>query len=109
MASLREVFVKNLKEKRKKCRLSQAKLAELVDVSTHHIAMIELSRNFPTIDVVERLAAALGSEACELFIEADSPPNTIEVNRQSYIDDIRQIIDVAVENAFARRGWKLND
>ncbi|GMO49387.1 MAG: hypothetical protein Pg6C_11940 [Treponemataceae bacterium] len=109
MASLREVFIKNLKEKRKKCRLSQAKLAELVDVSTHHIAMIELSRNFPTIDVVERLAAALGAEACELFIDAGSPPKTIEVNRQSFIDDIRQIIDVAVENAFARRGWKLND
>jgi transcriptional regulator with XRE-family HTH domain len=108
MASLREVFIQNLKEKRKKCRLSQAKLAELADVSTHHIAMIELARNFPTIDLVERLAAALGVEGYELFIDADSPPETIKVNRQPFIDDMRRIVDDAVENAFARRGWKLN-
>jgi transcriptional regulator with XRE-family HTH domain len=109
MASLREVFIRNLKEKRKKCRLSQAKLAELVDVSTHHLAMIELSRNFPTIDLVERLAAALGTEAYELFIDSASPPPTIEVNRPSFIDDMRQIVDDAVENAFVRRGWKLKE
>ncbi|MDR2479389.1 MAG: helix-turn-helix domain-containing protein [Treponema sp.] len=109
MARLREVFIQNLKEKRKKCRLSQAKLAELVDVSTHHLAMIELSRNFPTIDLVERLATALGAEAYELFVDSASPPLTVEVNRQSFIDDMRQIIDDAVENAFVRRGWKLKD
>lgn len=72
MASLREVFIQNLKEKRKQCRLFQAKLAELVDVSTHHIAMIELARNFPTIDLIERLAQALGAEVYELFIDATS-------------------------------------
>jgi transcriptional regulator with XRE-family HTH domain len=109
MASLREVFIHNLKEKRKKCRLSQAKLAELVEVSTHHIAMIELSRNFPTIDLIERLAVALGTEVYALFIDADSPPETVEVNRQSFIDDMRQMVDDAVENAFTRRGWKLKD
>jgi transcriptional regulator with XRE-family HTH domain len=109
MASLRKVFIQNLKEKRKKCRLSQEKLAELVDVSTHHIAMIELSRNFPTIDLVERLAAALGAEAYELFMDTDTPPQTVEVNRRSFIDEIRQLVDDAVENAFTRRGWKLKD
>jgi transcriptional regulator with XRE-family HTH domain len=109
MASLREVFIQNLKEKRKQCRLSQAKLAELVDVSTHHIAMIELARNFPTIDLIERLAQALGAEVYELFIDAASPPETVKVNRRSFIDDMRRIVDDAVENAFTRRGWKLND
>ncbi|MDR2053784.1 MAG: helix-turn-helix domain-containing protein, partial [Treponema sp.] len=108
MAKLRDVFVKNLRETRKKCRLSQEKLAEKVEVSTHHIAMIELARNFPTIDLVERLAGALGVEVYELFVDADSPGETIEkieVNRRSFIDDIRRIVDEAIENALSRRGW----
>jgi transcriptional regulator with XRE-family HTH domain len=70
--------------------------------------MIELSRNFPTIDLIERLAVALGVEVYELFIDTDSPPETVEVNRQSFIDDMRQIVDDAVENAFARRGWNMH-
>jgi transcriptional regulator with XRE-family HTH domain len=109
MASLREVFIRNLKENRKKCRLSQAKLAEMTGVSTHHIAMIELARNFPTIDLVERLAGALGVEVYELFLDPDSPGEVVEVNRQPFIDDIRRIVEDSVEDAFARRGWKPRD
>lgn len=109
MAHLRDIFVRNLKETRKKCGLSLEKLAEKADVSTHHIAMIELSRNFPAIDLVERLSGALGVEVYELFIDSDCPSEVAEVNRQSLMDDIRQAVDDAVENAFARRGWKLKD
>jgi transcriptional regulator with XRE-family HTH domain len=109
MANLRDIFVKNLKENRKKCGLSQEKLAEKVDVSTHHIAMIELSRTFPAIDLVERLAGALGVEVSELFLESDSAGGAVEINRQAFMDDIRRTVDDAVENAFARRGWKPSD
>ena len=69
MARLREIFASNLKEKRQKCGFSQAKLAEMVNVSTHHIAMIEITRNFPTSDLIERIANALNIEIFELFIE----------------------------------------
>jgi transcriptional regulator with XRE-family HTH domain len=106
MAKLRDIFAKNLKKTRKKCGLSQEKLAEKANVSTHHIAMIELSRNFPTIDLVERLAAAMGVDGYELFLDPDSPGGMVDVNRQSLMDDMRRIVDDAVENAFARRGWK---
>jgi transcriptional regulator with XRE-family HTH domain len=106
MANLRDIFVKNLRETRKKCGLSQEKLAEQVDVSTHHIAMIELSRNFPAIDLVERLARALGVEVYELFVDPDSPVSVVEIKRRSLMEDIQRTVDEAVENAFARRGWK---
>ncbi|MDR0684575.1 MAG: helix-turn-helix transcriptional regulator [Spirochaetaceae bacterium] len=109
MANLRDIFVKNLKENRKKCGLSQEKLAEKVDVSTHHIAMIELSRNFPAIDLIERLAGALGVEVYELFVDTDSSNGLVEINRQSFMDEIKRTVDNAVENAFARRGWKPRD
>jgi transcriptional regulator with XRE-family HTH domain len=106
MAKLRDIFVRNLKKTRKKCGLSQEKLAEKADVSTHHIAMIELSRNFPTIDLVERLAAALNVDVYELFMDPDSSGGIGEINHQSFMDDMRRMVDNAVENAFARRGWK---
>jgi transcriptional regulator with XRE-family HTH domain len=106
MTKPRDIFVKNLKNFRKKCGLSQEKLAEKAGVSTHHIAMIELSRNFPAIDLVERLAAALSVDVYELFIDPDSSGDMVEVNRQSLMDDIRQMVNDAVENAFARQDWK---
>jgi transcriptional regulator with XRE-family HTH domain len=109
MTKLRDIFVRNLKETRKKCGLSQEKLAEKADVSAHHIAMIELSRNFPAIDLVERLAAALGVNVYELFMDPDSPGGMIEAKRQLLMDDIRQMVDDAVENAFARRDRKPRD
>jgi transcriptional regulator with XRE-family HTH domain len=109
MASLRDIFVKNLKQTRKKCGLSQEKLAEKANVSTHHIAMIELSRNFPAIDLVERLAEALDVEVYELFVDPDSPGGAVELSRRSLMDDIRRTVDDAVENAFSRRGWKPKD
>jgi len=75
MARLPTIFAQNLKEKRRKCGFSQALLAEKVDVSTHHIAMIELARNFPTAGLMERIAEALNIEIYELFIEKNRSPN----------------------------------
>ncbi|MDR3342521.1 MAG: helix-turn-helix domain-containing protein [Treponema sp.] len=106
MASIREIFVKNLKGNRKKCGLSQEKLAEKAGVSTHHIAMIELSRNFPTIDLMERLAGALGIEVHRLFVDPDSLEGEPGCNRQALMADIRQTVEEVVENAFAKRDKK---
>jgi transcriptional regulator with XRE-family HTH domain len=104
MAGLREIFANNLKEKRKKCGFSQAKLAELANVSTHHVAMIELARNFPTSELIERLAGALGIEIYELFVVCHSPEGELERLRQTLIADIRQTIEEAVENAWTKQG-----
>ena len=69
MNSLRKIFAANLVKNRRKCGFSQAKLAEIVNVSTHHIAMIELTRNFPASELIERIANALHVEIYELFTE----------------------------------------
>ena len=69
MAALREIFIDNLKKKRRDCGFSQEKLAEMTEVSAHHIAMIETGRNFPTTDLIERMAAAMNIQAFELFMD----------------------------------------
>jgi transcriptional regulator with XRE-family HTH domain len=47
--------------------LSQAKLAEQVDTATRYIAMIEGCKNFPSPEMIERIAAALGKDSADLF------------------------------------------
>jgi transcriptional regulator with XRE-family HTH domain len=99
MGRLGEILAKNLKENRRKCGLTQAGLAEKVNVSTHHIAMIELSRHYPTLDLVERIANALDIAIYELFVEPDSPNEELERLRQAIRDDTKQLFEEFIGKA----------
>jgi len=100
MARLREIFANNLKKKRQNCGFSQAKLAEKVNVSTHHIAMIEITRNFPTTDLIERIANVLNIEIYELFIEETNPPyKEFEQLRNEIRGDMQQLFADFFEKA----------
>jgi transcriptional regulator with XRE-family HTH domain len=97
MTSLREIFFYNLKEKRQNGGFSQAKLAEMVSVSTHHIATIENALNYPTLDLVERMANALDIEIHELFVNPLSPPEEMERLYQVAAKNIDQLICESME------------
>jgi len=98
MANLRDILAGNLKNNRKKCGFSQAKLAEKAGFSTQYIAMIELSRQFPTPEVLERIAAALGIEAHELFAVPPSPEeSSMERLHKDIIREIRKVIVETLE------------
>jgi transcriptional regulator with XRE-family HTH domain len=103
MAGLRELLAKNLKEKRRNCGLTQAELAEKVDVSTHHIGMLEIAYCFPTLDLLERIADALGIEIHELFVDPHSPQEELEKLRQTIIEEIKQTVADSLEKGFAGR------
>jgi len=99
MTNIRDILANNLKENRRKCGVSQAKLAEKAGISTQYIAMIELSRQFPTPEVLEQIAAALNIEAYELFAVPPSPESSMERLHQDIIKDIRQIFVEMLEKA----------
>jgi len=99
MASLGEIFAHNLKKKRRNCGFSQAKLAEMVNVSTHHIAMIETARNCPTFELVERIANALNIEIYELFIDPLLPHEEIERLYQTVAKNIEFVVSEAIKDA----------
>ena len=100
MANLREIFAHNLKRKRRDCGFSQAKLAEMVNVSTHHIATIETARNSPTLDLVERMANALQIEIYELFVDPLSPPVEMERLYHTVAKSIERLVSESAERAF---------
>jgi transcriptional regulator with XRE-family HTH domain len=97
MASQQSIFVQNLRKLRRKCGFTQAQLAEKVNVSTHHIGMIELSRNNPTLDLVERIAEALNIKTYELFIDPLSPNEELERLRYEIRDDMKKLLDETLE------------
>ncbi|MDR0526904.1 MAG: helix-turn-helix domain-containing protein [Spirochaetaceae bacterium] len=100
MERLGEIFAKNMKEYRRKRGLTQEKLAEKVDVSTHHIGMIELARNYPTLNLVERIANALDVEIYQLFTEPHSPNEELEQLRLEIRGDMKQLLEDFLSRAF---------
>ena len=52
--------------RRKERHLSQEQLAEMADISQTHISKIELGKDNPSLDLLERIANALD---CDLFID----------------------------------------
>jgi len=65
--NLKILFGKKIKELRKKQTLTQAQLAELVNVDDKHISCIESGKNFPSPDLLERIACSLKVEVKDLF------------------------------------------
>ena len=100
------IFVQNLRRHRRKFGLTQAQLAEKVNVSTHHIGMIELSRNNPTLELVERIAEALNIKTYELFIDPLSPNVELQRLRHEIRNDMSQLLDEALEKALTCIGNK---
>jgi len=101
MANIRDILANNLKENRKKNGISQAKLGEMAGISTQYIAMIELSKQFPTPEVLERIASALGIESYELFSVPPSPESSMERLHKDIIKEIREVIVEVLENALS--------
>jgi len=79
--SIRDVLARNIRQYRKAAGLSQEELAHRAEIDRTYISAIERSVYSATIDVVDRLAKALGIEAADLLVRprrravAKTPPS----------------------------------
>ena len=101
-ANIRTILANNIKECRRKCGFSQDRLAEIAEVSSQYLATVETCRKFPTPEVLERLAYALGVEAHELFTVAPTPQSELQQLRN---DIIKEVVN-AVKQSFAEESKK---
>ncbi|MCL1931598.1 MAG: helix-turn-helix domain-containing protein [Treponema sp.] len=92
MTNIRNVLAKNMKAYRNALGLSQAKLAEKVGTSTHYIGMIETKNNFPSPEMIERIAAALGIDTLDLFSTDKKTPEAIKTYRKATIVDVKSLV-----------------
>jgi len=67
MTDIRELLAKNIKKYRKLRGFSQENLAERAKTSLTHIGMIETAKKFPSVNMLEQIADALGIDTPELF------------------------------------------
>jgi len=101
--NIRDILAINIKENRRKCGFSQEKLAEKAGISTPFLAMIEVSRKFPTPDVLDRLAGALNIKTWQLFAVPLSPGEAMERLQQSIVQNINKVVEEAVERAISNK------
>ena len=55
----RELLGLKIKEYRKNKKLTQEKLAEILELDVGYISKLEVGRNFPTIGTLEKIAKVL--------------------------------------------------
>jgi transcriptional regulator with XRE-family HTH domain len=97
MKSIKEVLSRNLKINRLKLGLTQEKLAEKAEISTHYLAMVELGRKFPSAGMLERLALALEIEPYELFYMPSVAENALKHLQESIESNIEQVVSNAIK------------
>lgn len=67
LMNLQTIFISNMKRIRKQKHITQEKLAEICGTDTCYIGQIETLRRFPSIPLIEKIAAALEVEPWVLF------------------------------------------
>jgi transcriptional regulator with XRE-family HTH domain len=112
MIDIKEIFSENLRKIRRKKGLTQEKLAEKASMSLQYLALLEIGRKFPSGEMLEKLATALGIESYELLAVAPSANNELELLRsdiirevktlnESFAKNLEKIVAEAVEKAIA--------
>jgi len=94
---IKEVLSLNLRKNRLKLGLTQEKLSEKANISTHYLAMVELGKKFPSASMLERLATALEIEPYELFYMPSVAENAILILKDTVAADIERIVGEAIE------------
>lgn len=64
---IREIFARNLRRARQAQGLSQEDLAHKAEIDRTYVSSLERGIYSPTIEVVERLAIALGTDTADLL------------------------------------------
>jgi transcriptional regulator with XRE-family HTH domain len=92
-----------MKEFRKKEGISQMKLAEYCNSSPTYIGEIEVGKKFPSMDMIEKIAAILKIRPYLFFIDhTEQSPDTNNVNSypklpRSMQNEIRRKLDFSID------------
>ncbi|WP_191014261.1 helix-turn-helix domain-containing protein [Treponema zioleckii] len=77
---------------RKKEGLSQAALAEKAGTAANYIALIEVGKNFPSLQMLEKIALALNVDALDLFDKNGFSLIDGETLQQNLIESIEEVV-----------------
>jgi len=99
MTSLNKLLAYNIKENRRKMRLSQAKLAKKAGLSLSYLAAVEVCNKFPSPQTLEKLAQALEIDTPELFSIPPSVEGIANKLCREILADLEQKVGEKVNSA----------
>jgi transcriptional regulator with XRE-family HTH domain len=79
MTHFQRIFIENLRFWRKKRKISQLKLSEMVNISPNYLNAVENGKNFPSPEVIQNISTVLEVLPYQLFLEypaEETPVNT---------------------------------
>jgi transcriptional regulator with XRE-family HTH domain len=91
-AEIVDLFASRLREARASAGLTQAELAEQAHVTVSYIWRLESAGAAPSIDLVDRLAKALGLKASEMLV---TPPDDLGALR----DQAKRLFESVLKSA----------
>jgi transcriptional regulator with XRE-family HTH domain len=92
MTKIRQLLASNIRKYRHARGWSQAKFAERVNTSAHYVGMLETQTKYPSPEMVERLAAALGIDSTDLFRGDIDPGETVKHLRKAVLEDVGSLM-----------------
>ncbi len=92
MNNLQMCLSKNMKFYRKKEGLSQAALAEKAGTAANYIALIEVGKNFPSLQMLEKIALALNIDALDLFDKNSFSLIDSETLQRNLMESIEEVV-----------------
>ena len=97
MTVLRHILALNIKERRHFLGFSQEKLAEKVNTAPTYIAMIELEKRSPSLEMLERIANALNIDPPDLFTKTACQVEKIKKFHESVLDDFEKVLNKRID------------
>jgi len=94
MTNIKKHLGSNIKYYRVLNGISQAKLAEMVDMATNYLGLIENGRKFPSAKMLERIARALGLDSTELFVLSPIEQNW----KEEILIKMKTLIDIEIKS-----------
>ena len=102
--------MKEVRRIREERRLTQTRLAELANIDRASLSLIETGRRFPGIEILQKLADALGVEVADLFPRAQpdlftaapAPPVDFVVMSRATPEERRRALGAASDDEIRR-------
>jgi transcriptional regulator with XRE-family HTH domain len=92
MTNIRDILASNLKKFRQSRGWSQAVLAEKAETSTNYIGMLENTVKFPSSEMIQKLAFALGIDPTDLFSKEIDPLSIMKNYQKAALEDIYELL-----------------
>ncbi len=92
MFHVQKVFINNLRYYRNQSKLTQSQFAENLNLSTNYYNAIENGKNFPSLEVIEKICKVSNLLPYQLFLEI--PTSNISNNKVNIYSLKKEIINL---------------